>query len=795
MVDARTTAIALLSGGSIALEILLVRAFGIEQFHHFAYLAINVAMLGFAAGGTLVAVVRLPDETGIGRWFRRTAIAAGTSLLAAPIGARVLSPDFTQLLWDATQAVRLVGMCLVLAIPFGATAVATLLAIHAEPRRTGTLYGASFIGAAAGSALAILILWVVSPASALALPGLLGSIGAFVAALPVRSAALLSGAVTAGALALLASRSELRVNPYKGLPQVAAYPDARRVAERLHPVGWVVAVDAPAYRDAPGLSLAYAGSFPRQTALFVDGESVGAVTHWEALEPRALLDWLPTALPYALGGEPRALVVGAGGGLEVENALAHGAKTVVVTELHPRLVDVARSLAPNRPSAFTDPRVDVAIGDARSYIARTRDRFDLIALGPSGTIGTSAAGVYALNEDFLHTVEAYATYLAHLTDQGVLAVTRWLRTPPRDDLRMVLTAAAALDRLRPDAARHGLVVARSWGTVTVLAKPSGFAPEEIERLSAWASARRFDLDWYPGRDAGAAAPINVLPEPTFTRAAAAAAASPNAAEQFARGYPFAVAPVSDARPYPHHTLTARSLPALLRAERGAWLPFAEWGYLALAATLAQALVLGTGAVLLPALLQRSGHTAGRRRIPVLLYFSAIGLGYLAAELAAIQQLQLLLGHPVYAVAAALTVLLLFSGMGSTWSDRLGESPGWIPIVLAVLLLAGAAASLDLVRALQPASFPVRALVGLVPLAFLGWFMGCPFALGVRRLCAGERRSVAWAWAANGFASVVAAPLGALVAIEAGSRALLVLAGFSYAAASVVYGRRGTTASR
>ncbi|HXV85870.1 MAG TPA: hypothetical protein VD793_04180 [Gemmatimonadales bacterium] len=781
---ARASVVAMLSGGSMALEILLVRWFGIEQFHHFAYLALNVAMLGFAAGGTAVAVIPLPDPRALDRWLRWSAVAAGTALVITPMAARALSPDLTQLLWDQAQLWRFGLMIALLALPFTATAVTTLLAIQAEPERTGTTYGASFVGAAVGSSLALVILWVAPPGGALAFPGVLGGISCLVIR-PSLMGRLAGAAITAVAATALVRPAPLRVNAYKGLPQVEAYPGARRVAERYHPVGWVVAVDAPAFRDAPGLSLAYTGTFPRQTALFLDGGGAGSVTHWDPGGPHPLLDWLPGAVPYLITVPSRVLVLGAGAGLEISAALAHGASHVTVAELHPDLAGLARSLASGDAGVWSDPRVRTVIGDVRSMLARNREPFDVISLGPGGALGTGAAGVYALNEDFLHTVEAYQLLLARLTDHGVLGITRWLRTPPRDDLRTVLTAAAALERMQPGMAASGLIVLRSWGTVTVLARPAGFARGEVERIKAWAESRRFDVDWHPGYDSTATQVINTLPEPVFTRAAGQAVSSDGRRDEFARGYAFDVAPVSDANPYPHHTLSPRMLLSLLTAERGAWLPFAEWGYLALVASLAIALVLGAPLILLPMVMGGPGRESGRQP-HLLVYFSAIGLGYLVAELAVIQQLQLLLGHPVYAVAVTLSGLLLFSGLGSAWSDQLGPGAPRVLPALAALLVIAALTSLDALRALMPSTLPVRAGAALAVIAPLGWLMGCPFALGLRRLAGRPRRLLAWAWAANGLASVVAAPLGALVAIGAGSRVVLLMAAGCYGLAAVAF---------
>jgi hypothetical protein len=420
-------------------------------------------------------------------------------------------------------------------------------------------------------------------------------------------------------------------------------------------------------------------------------------------------------------------------------------------------------------------------GDARAFLAHTRERYDLITLGPTGGIGAVAAGVHSLNEDFLHTVDAYERALGRLTPGGVLAVTSWLALPPRGEVRVILTAAEALRRRDPGALARGLVVARSWGTVTALVKPSGFTDHELAALERWAEARWFDLDWRPGRLAPESR-FNFLESPVLFEAARAAIGSQDDARRFARAYPLRVAPATDARPYPHHFLDLRALPALAARGAGEWLPFAELGYLALVATLAQSLVLA-GALLLVPVLVGARAAVGRGLAPMLAYFGAIGLAYLAAELAAIQQLTLLLGHPVYAVAAVLAALLVSSGAGSWWSDRHPPTRAIGVLGAVALLLAGwALGLLGVVHRAEPWPLAGRGLLAVLVLAPLGVLMGMPFPLGLRALAGGDVARTAWAWAANGFASVVAAPLAAIVGVELGSGALFGGAAAAYGAA-------------
>jgi hypothetical protein len=778
--------VALLSGASLSYEILIIRLVAIEQFHHFGAMAISVAMLGFGASGTALAVAR-PTAERSSSWLVGSAAASALLLAVSPLLARSIPLDAARIVWDPGQWWPVAGVYLSLAAPFVAVSFAILLAIRVRATRPGAIYGASFVGAAFGSGLTLAALWLLAADRAVFLPPLAAAAGALLLA---RRPVTLAPAVTATLLAgagVLGTLGEVRVNPYKALPQVLAFPNAERVAEHHSPLGWLLAVKAPAFRYAPGLSLGYGGAFPAQTGLFVDGEIVGALTDLRG-GAQDMVRWLPSALPYALAPR-RVAVLGSEGGLAVQIALVHGADAVLAVELQPAIAELGRQLAaPGSVAPFTDPRVSVAVGDARAVMAGATQRYDLIALGSTGRLGASGGGLHALSEDFGHTVEAYVQYLERLAPAGTLAVSQWLSQPPRAAVRSILTVARALRETRPAALERGLVVAHGWATAMILARPDGFDRAAVAALRHWAASRGLDLDWYPGVEPDSLQPTNVLGNLDLTRAAAAATGTVAEAQAFANSYPFAVEPATDARPYPHHYLKTRAIPRFLRESRGSWLPFAEWGPIAAALAVLQGTVLGGLCLLVPVALKRGRRLRAARWLAVVSYFSLVGLAYMAAEIAALQQLQLLLGHPVYAAAAVLALLLLTSGFGAVASDRASERRGAaVAAALGLALIACAAGLLPLVEALQPARSFVRTSVGLACVAPIGFLMGMPFTLGLRRLAREDDGSLGWAWASNAFASVVAAPLAALVALELGSPAVFAIAAAAYFVAALLVG--------
>jgi hypothetical protein len=468
--------------------------------------------------------------------------------------------------------------------------------------------------------------------------------------------------------------------------------------------------------------------------------------------------------------------------MEVLNALVHEVDRVTAVELVEPLVRISRDAVSGPSSPYDDPRVSLVIGDARSFAARTEDRFSLVVLPVSGVFNATAAGIHSGGEDFLNTTEAYRSFLRILEPGGILSVTRWTRTPPRDNVRVILTAADALRSLGVSDVAGSLAFVRSWATGTLLVKPNGFTQKEVQRLTEFCEARYFDLDW-PHAIGGPTSDFNRIAEPVYRDAVSAAAEGPASARAFDASYAFQVGPATDDRPYFGRFLRLRSTPGLLMGDRGEWLPFAEWGYLGVIATFIQSGVLALLLIALPALVL--GRRRARVRIPVFrpaMYFGGIGLGFILVEMAAIQRLSLVLGHPVYAAAATLGALLVFSGLGSELSDRKAErwaSPACLVVASLCIVLALLSSTAGILSSLP---LILRAIVALTGIGILGVAMGFPFPLGLRRLARSEG-GVAWAWAVNGVSSVLGATLAILLAMEVGGRIVFLAGALCYLGAA------------
>jgi hypothetical protein len=168
-----------------------------------------------------------------------------------------------------------------------------------------------------------------------------------------------------------------------------------------------------------------------------------------------------------------------------------------------------------------------------------------------------------------------------------------------------------------------------------------------------------------------------------------------------------------------------------------------------------------------------------------IYFAALGLGFLFIEIAVIERASFYLNDRTSAFALVLTAMLIFSGLGSLLAERMG--PGGIALASAVAVVW----CLLAYAGLQPAMlatlnwpFLARATLVVAVLAPVSVALGMPFPLGLART--GSGAMLPFAWAVNGAFSVVATPLANLIAVQAGLHWVLLAAGLLYTICFAAY---------
>jgi spermidine synthase len=785
----------LVSAAAIAYEILLMRVLTIVHWHHFAWMIISLALLGYGASGTAVALGRQRLAPRFEASFAVSALAFSVSMVACLVLGQRVPFNALEIVWNPQQFLYLSAIYLLLMLPFFFAASCIALAFSCRSSLIERIYFFDLLGAGIGALLIIGILFMLRPLQALILLAFFALAASLIMGLNSTARKPLIVVQMAWLLVLLlgltfpAARLELQISEFKGLSQALQVVDSQVLADSSSPLGMLTVVESPRipFRHAPGLSLNTRFLPPDQLAVFTDGDGMSVITRFDGdLRTLGFLADTTAALPYQLLDQPKVLILGAGAGSDVLLALQQGASHVDAVELNPQVIAMARRhFADFAGPVFDNEKVDIHIGEARGFVARNTDRYDLVQIALLDSFGVSGSGVQALNENYLYTVEAIRSYLEHLEPGGLLTITRWLRVPPRDSLKLAATVIEALREQGVSRPETRIAMIRSWNTVTLLVRNGAFTQDEISKLKVFAQSRYFDTAWYPSMPDKEANRFNQLDRPYLYQGITALLG--DAAADFTDRYKFHIAPATDDRPYFFHFFKWRVLPEILALRKRGGASMVEWGYLVLLATLAQAVVLGSLFILLPLALSRRNRPAVQE-MRMGGYFFLLGLAFLFIEMAFIQKFILFLSHPLYSVAVVLAGFLIFAGLGSAYSGRVArrsQISAYSPVLLAV---SGIAIIVVTYIFLFPYLFVqligltdgLKIAISLTLIAPLAFCMGMPFPLGLRQVAETAPDFIPWAWGINGFASVISAALATLLAIQFGFTFVLL-------AALVLYG--------
>jgi spermidine synthase len=508
---------------------------------------------------------------------------------------------------------------------------------------------------------------------------------------------------------------------------------------------------------------------------------------WHGSEWEKNLMSAPPALANVLRPRGDFAIIGPGGGVDVLRAVASGSSNVTGIEINPIIANTVmrERYADYSYHLYDRPDVHIHVTDGRSFIRNSQAQYDVVQMTLVDTWASTAAGAFALSENSLYTADAFREYFQHLKPDGMIAITRWEFHQPREALRVVSVAMEALHQLGvTNPARHFIVVSEGeldadGIPVVVLAKKSPFSADEeaavIAHLEEYDDLAPLYLPSAPGDN-----PFSAL-------------IASNNPWAFAREYAYNVAPVTDNTPFFFFTLkTGKALGDEGIREGIDWK--VNLGVVVLGMVLLISLVAVLVFLILPMMFGagRSGHDGSTRRWIPLLYFVAVGLGYILVEIAFIQRFVLFLGHPTYALTVVLFLLLLSSGAGSLVSRRWLPEPArvWLPL----LLLAGAICVHVLVlpsllNALVGLPFALKVLISGLLLVPLGLAMGMPFPTGLRALGASVAEplveggatgnAVEWAWAMNAASSVLGSVLAMVIAIHWGLNFTLACGAVAY----------------
>jgi hypothetical protein len=762
--------IGLSSFAALLLELALTRLFSVVLFYHFAFLAISIALLGLGAGGVFAYL----KKTWLTRFETRN-LAAWLSVanaLLIPFVLYVVLRTPVSLELSQSNFLRLTVIYIASAIPFFLTGLQFSIIFARESGHIPRLYGADLCGGALACLGIVPLLNFLGGPNTILFAALIAAVAGSVWATTadVRRVTLTLASVLLGLIAANHSGRLLDVVYAKGafrdptMVEFARWNAISRVEVDRQDNAKVIVIDA----DANTFIM---NSDPK---------------NWQNTSWQKNLMSAPPALVNVLRPHGEYAIIGPGGGVDVLRAVANGSPDVTGIEINPI---IANTIMRDRYADYSyhlyqRPEVHIHVTDGRSFVRNAKQSFDVVQMTLVDTWASTAAGAFALSENSLYTVEAFQEYFAHLKPDGMIAITRWEFQQPREALRVVSVAMEALHRLGVENPAKNFIVVSEGDLdedglpVVVLAKKSAFSQQEENAIEQHLNRYPNLVALYRPSDAG---------DNPFSSLIAS-----NNPSAFARQYAYNVAPVNDNAPFFFFTLKLGQILRPQSLQLGI-----DWKVNLGVAVLGMVLIISVIAVVAFLVIPLALRQRRRERWERLLYFVAVGLGYIMVEIAFIQRFVLFLGHPTYALTVVVFLLLLSSGAGSLASRRwLGQaSSAWLPltIIVAALLLYVFILT-GLLNALVGLAFIAKLLVSAALLVPLGFAMGMPFPTGLRALSlvsvdipesrsnhAGEN-TVEWAWAMNAASSVLGSVLAMVIAIQFGLNITLACGAGAYLAA-------------
>ena len=749
-------AIFVLASATLSYQILITRFFSVMLYYHFAFAAISLAMLGLTRGA--MQVYGKPERYAperVGVEFARHASRFALSSVGAMV-AFLCVP----LLVPAESVLTVLALGIIAFVwPFTEGGICITLLLTRLPYAGGWLYAADLLGAAVGCLGVIFLLLAIDPVSATLW---VGTFAAGVGWIVVRKSdevrsRRLSGAVamSLAAAAVLHTGLDLTGNSHLGVFWAKGEEQAgtlferwntysrvrvRELAEKV-PFGWGFAHQPEARVD--------------QLYIDIDADAATVIANYDGdIGKHAYLKTDVTNAAYLVQPAADVAVIGVGGGRDMLSGLLFGASRIRGIEINPAIFEVlTEKFADFSGHLERQPGVSLVNAEARSYINHSPERYDLVQISLIDTWAATAAGGLTLTENRLYTVEAWNDFYRALKPGGLLSVSRWYTAEKHrsEFYRLIAIAANALQRKGVSAGelRRHVVAVNVGKIVTVITRPDAFS----------------DAEWQGARERLQAQGFKILLGPDVTFDAVTSTLLSDKADQvFFDSLPENIAPSTDDNPF--FFFTSRFSDFMSAPGRD------TIGNNAPIGITVSLVILALGAcvyfIVLPFL-----RLAKRMRIselgPPVIYFSAIGMGFMLIEISQMQRLMVFLGHPVYGLSVVLFTILLFSGIGSATvgADTARSRAVAVRVagLLTTLVVAGLLTPLVTVWA-RSLSTDMRILVSVLLLAPPAFCMGMMFPLG---LGAWRRHHdlLPFFWSTNGITSMLASVLGMALSIQFG----------------------------
>jgi hypothetical protein len=769
----------------LELEVAWTRILSVMSWHHFTYMIISIAILGFGSAGSYLAFKGPQARHSFGA-LSRYAFAYSLSIVVSLLLVTRIEFDALLITKDFTELLKLLLIECLLATPFFFAGLTLSHIVTRFQEDIHRVYFSDLVGASGGCLVSVAAIQTIGATNAVFLAAVLaGAVGLLFQG--VESGLRRPMAWVLFGLSVVVLLVGVWKNPYLVYPTArkgtSAFANRAQGPWAIEDSHWHVLARIDVSAARTGRVPAFASNVsPRRSDCQWDWRFVmqdGSAPTWMLrsdgdadwdIKKMEFLDGYLQGAPYVIQKAPRVLVIGVGGGIDVLIGLYNGAKHVVGVEVNSYMVRaIKEKWADFTGNIFNRLDVEIVTNEGRHFLSRNKDSFDVIQLSGVDTWAAALAGGHVATETYLYTVEGVMAAMAHLTPTGVLSYSRFVLDPPGETLRLAGVMAEGLRRRGVANPALQVVIVKGPLWADTLVKNCPFTAEEVGALRTWAKENGFAVLFDPfGQN--------------DHRYDLVLRGRPDLVERFYRESSFDLSPPTDDRPFFFNYEKWRNFVTELKAERIFPAPSAIFP---MVCALGLSMLLATLGILLPMCRHRVAEVPGRWISFV--YFGSLGLGFIFVEIALIQKLMVFLGGPTYSLAFTLFVILFFSGLGSYFGRRWKALEALtllailIPAVIVLMSLLLSAA----IPHLLGLALPWRIMIGILVISPVAFLIGMPFPLGLKIVGRLSPDSVPWAWAINSFTTVLGTLLAVLLSMQFGFHRVFLLAAFLYLLALLV----------
>jgi hypothetical protein len=741
-----------------------------------AFMIISIALLGFGASGSLIAIFRDILLKEFDKYYSILLHLTSISMACVPFVGNLPTIQYdTYLLFvDISHIIRFIATCTLYFIPFLCGAIAIGITFTQHANRIGKLYFANLIGSGIGGIFAILAMWILLPHKLVILIATFPLIAGITYGRNKKNLFVIGLTITAIVSTLFIGR-EFSPSQFKSWSKTMNLPEAKITWQKNSPYGLVQKVTSPVIRYAPSISFRNSEAIPQAGSVFINGEGIGYFPT-DSNNLFTIVKNTASALPYHLKSRKKILIVNSGIGERIHQGILHQAKTITAVDPNPILIQISESIFKPYQNHI---KLEFISTNIRSFFKKDTTNYDVIIYPTLGSLyGTT--GLYAMQEQNHLTTEAFSEAWEHLSGEGILSISCWLDYPFRTPLKLIASLLNILDK-KVDSTNKHIQIVKNWNQISIFIKRSPFTSFEKGITFQFCDSMLFDLVPLSKEQWEYSSFNHETTDPNFRHYLSELLDQHR--NEFIKAYPFRIRPATDNQPYFSQFLKISSLPQILNNYNIASIPYFELGYLIVLLTLFLVLFFGFLIIFVPLkFVKYQKLTQGYA-----LYFASIGIGYMVTEMVFIHQFNMYFPNPVFSMAITIAVLLISSGIGSFLSDKIVKKNriSLFPLIISLMLATYIWALPNLINHSIILSFWYKVILCVIVIGVIGFFMGIPFPSAIHLLSTNKKNTIPMAWAVNGYFSVIATPLAVLLTIEVGFTGLFAVSALSYLIASAI----------